>query len=42
MKPVALIRQLENGAERARRRGEPAVDVARIRDELALSDELAA
>jgi hypothetical protein len=39
---VRLIRQLENGAERARRRGEPAADVARLRDELGLSDELAA
>ncbi|MHB8470473.1 MAG: SEC-C metal-binding domain-containing protein [Gaiellaceae bacterium] len=39
---VRLIRQLENGAERARRRGEPAADVARIRDELDLGDELAA
>jgi hypothetical protein len=39
---VRLIRQLENGAERARRRGEPVVDVARLRDELDLSDELAA
>jgi hypothetical protein len=39
---IRLIRQIENGAERARRRGEPAVDAARIRDELGLSDELAA
>jgi SEC-C motif len=39
---VRLLRQIENGAERARRRGEPAVDVARLRDELGLSDELAA
>ncbi len=39
---VRLIRQLENSAERARRHGEPAVDVARIRDELDLPDELAA
>jgi SEC-C motif len=39
---VRLIRQLENGAERARRRGEPAADVARLRRELELSDEFAA
>jgi hypothetical protein len=41
-KVVGLIRQLENGAERARRRGEPAADVARLRCELDLSDEFAA
>ena len=39
---IRLIRQIENGAERARRRGEPAADVARIRVELGLSEELAA
>jgi Protein of unknown function (DUF2384) len=39
---VRLLRQIENGAERTRRRGEPAVDVARLRDEPGLSDELAA
>ena len=39
---VRLLRQIENGAERARRRGEPGVDVARLRHELGLSDELAA
>jgi len=39
---VRLLRQIENGAERTRRRGEPAVDVARLRHELGLSDELAA
>ncbi len=39
---VRLIRQLENGAERARRRGEPAADVDRLRRELELSDEFAA
>jgi hypothetical protein len=39
---VRLLRQIENGAERARRRGEPSVDVARLRGELGLSDELAA
>ena len=37
-----LLRQIENGAERARRRGEPAVDVTPLRGELGLSDELAA
>ena len=37
-----LLRQIENGAERARRRGEPAVDVTPLRDELGLNDELAA
>ena len=36
------LRQIENGAERARRRGEPAADVTPLRDELGLSDELAA
>jgi hypothetical protein len=39
---VRLLRQIENGAERARRRGEPAVDVAPLRGELGLNDELAA
>ena len=39
---VRLLRQIENGAERARRRGEPAADVTPLRDELGLSDELAA
>ena len=39
---VRLLRQIENGAERARRCGEPAVDVGRLRNELGLSDELAA
>ena len=39
---VRLLRQIENSAERARRRGEPAADVAPLRDELGLSDELAA
>ena len=39
---VRLLRQMENGAERARRRGEPAADVARLRGELGLNDELAA
>jgi hypothetical protein len=37
-----VIRQLENGAERARRRGEPATDVAKLRRELDLRDEFAA
>jgi hypothetical protein len=39
---VRLLRQIENGAERARRRGELGVDVARLRGELGLGDELAA
>ena len=39
---VRLLRQIENGAERARRHGEPAADVTPLREELGLSDELAA
>lgn len=39
---VRLLRQIENSAERARRRGEPVPDVSRLRGELGLSDELAA
>jgi hypothetical protein len=39
---VRLLRQIENSAERARRRGEPSVDVAALRSELGLGDELAA
>lgn len=39
---VGLIRQLENGAERSRRDGKPAADVARVWSELGLSDEFAA
>ncbi len=39
---VRLLRQIENGSERARRRGEPAADVGLLRGELGLSDELAA
>lgn len=40
---VRLLRQIENSAERARRRGEPSVDAARLRAELGLDDgELAA
>jgi hypothetical protein len=39
---VRLLRQMENGAERARRRGEPAADIARLTGELGLNDELAA
>jgi SEC-C motif/Protein of unknown function (DUF2384) len=39
---VRLLRQIENSAERARRRGEPTIDVARLRVELGLGDELAA
>ena len=37
-----LLRQIENSAERARRRGEPSIDVAALRSELGLNDELAA
>jgi hypothetical protein len=39
---VRLIRQLENRAERAGRRGEPAADVTQLRQELRLDDEIAA
>jgi len=35
---VRLVRQLENIAERARRNGEPAPDIAQIRRDLALDD----
>ena len=39
---VRLLRQIENGAERSRRRGEPAADVARLLGEFGLNEELAA
>lgn len=39
---VRLVRGIENGAERARRRGEPFAEVAWIRDELGIEDGLAA
>jgi hypothetical protein len=39
---VRLLRQIENAAERARRRGHPSVDVTRLRTELGLDDQLAA
>lgn len=39
---VRLVRGIENGAERAQRRGEPAAEVAWIRGELGVEDELAA
>lgn len=39
---VRLVRGIENGAERATRRGEPFADVAWIRQELGLESELAA
>lgn len=39
---VKLLRGIENRAERADRRGEPGVDAAWLRAELALDDELAA
>ncbi|MGI8632037.1 MAG: SEC-C domain-containing protein [Solirubrobacterales bacterium] len=39
---IQLVRGIENGAERARRRGQPFADVAWIRSELGVGDELAA
>lgn len=39
---VRLVRGIENGADRARRRGEPFADLAWMRGELRLEDELAA
>jgi Protein of unknown function (DUF2384). len=39
---VRLVRDIENDADRARRRGEPAAEVAWLRSELAIEDELAA
>lgn len=39
---VRLVRGIENDADRARRRGEPAAEVAWLRSELAIEDELAA
>ncbi len=40
---VRMLRQIENSAERARRRGEPSIDAARLGAELGLDDgELAA
>ena len=39
---IDLLRSIENGAERSRLRGEPAVDVALLREQLGLSDDLAA
>lgn len=39
---LRLLRQVENSAERARRDGEPAVDIAMLHDELGLTDRLAA
>ena len=41
-KVIRLVRGVENGVERARRRGEPFADVAWLREELGLEDELAA
>jgi hypothetical protein len=37
-----LLRSIENGAERSRLRGEPAVDISLLREQLGLPDELAA
>lgn len=39
---IGLVRGIENHADRARRRGEPGADVAWLRTELAIDDELAA
>jgi hypothetical protein len=39
---VRLVRGIENNADRARRCGEPAAEVAWLRSELAIEDELAA
>lgn len=39
---IRLVRGIENGAERARRRGQPFADLAWLRDELGLDDVLAA
>jgi hypothetical protein len=39
---VRLVRGLENHADRARRRGEPAAEVSWLRTELVIEDELAA
>jgi hypothetical protein len=39
---VDLLRSIENGAERSRLRGEPAVDIALLREQLAVADDLAA
>ena len=39
---LRLVRRIENGAERARRRGQPFADVDWSHDELGVEDELAA
>jgi hypothetical protein len=39
---LRLVRRIENGVERARRRGETRADVSWMRDELGLGEELAA
>lgn len=39
---VRLVRGIENGVERARRRGQPRADVTWMRDELGLAEDLAA
>ncbi len=39
---IRLVRGIENHADRARRRGEPAAEVAWLRGELAIEDDLAA
>ena len=38
---IRLVRGIENGAERAARRGEPFGDVAWLREELGLESDLA-
>jgi hypothetical protein len=37
-----LVRSIENQAERARRRGEPYADIAAVRRELGIVDEILA
>jgi hypothetical protein len=39
---IRLVRGIENGAERARRRGEPSVELGWMREELGIEDEVAA
>lgn len=41
-KVVRLVRSIENGVERARRRGQPCADVSWLRRELGIEDQLAA
>lgn len=39
---LRLVRGIENGVDRSRRRGQPSADVSWLRDELGLTDALAA